>query len=121
MTRTWEWSDTIDLRIAAFAAVGRYPRMPYQLRDRIREEVELAVLGRRRLQRAFRWLSDHGYIARLPEGWIRARRTVQDRDLETEAAQSHPRGKPRGRLRQFVLVEDVADTGGRSLESARSP
>ena len=115
MTRTWEWSDTIDLRIAAFSAVGRYPRMPVQIKDRIREEAGLDVLGRRRLQRAFRWLSDHGYIVRLPEGWIRARRTVQDRDLETEAARSHPRMKPRGQLRQFDVAEDV-DT-----ESARAP
>ena len=100
MTRRWDWSDTIDLRLATFAAVGRYPRMPCQLKDRICNEARLEKLCYRRLQRAFRWLADRGYIVRLPAGWVRVR-YAENRDLVGEATRSHPRAKPRGRLRQF--------------------
>lgn len=96
----WELSDTIDLRIATFAAVGRYPRTPSQLHERIREEVGLAVLCHRRLQRSFRWLADRGYVVRRSGGWIRAPRS-DDRavELSVEAARCHPGVTHRGRLR----------------------
>lgn len=112
---SWDWSDTVDIRISTYAKLGRVPKLPSQIRDAVRRDVDLRELGYRRLLRALNWLRLRGYCVRRADGWCRVpgseARSVQ---LREDSAMSHPMNLRRGAVRR---TED-GSPGSTDLEVA---